>query len=107
MSVYVGLCVCVCMCVCSSRKEAGVCAEWEVCAEFRAVHSKLQLGARQGKATNNQTAGRSTDLQPRSFHALIASYVVVVGPPLISSRGGEEYIFRREVITAVLALAST
>ena len=48
MSVYVGLCVCLCVCVsvCSSRKEAGVCAEWEVCAEFRAVHSKLQLGAR-------------------------------------------------------------
>ena len=68
--------------------------------------SKLQLGARQGKATNNETAGRSTDLQPRSVHALIASYVVVV-PPLISSRGDQEYIFRREVITAVLALAST
>ena len=44
--VCVYVIVCVCVCVCSSRKEAGVCAEWEVCAEFRAVHSKLQLGAR-------------------------------------------------------------
>ena len=46
MLVFVCVCVSDTECVCSSRKEAGVCAEWEVCAEFRAVHSKLQLGAR-------------------------------------------------------------
>ena len=35
----------VCVCVLVGRRP-GVYAEWEVCAEFRAVHSKLQLGAR-------------------------------------------------------------
>ena len=45
----------------------------------------LQVATRR-KATNNQTAGRTTDLQPRAVHALIASYVVVGPSPDILTR---------------------